>query len=80
MSEFNVVLAERTGLGRIHLCGCNSVYLKVGPVTVCLAPAAFAQTAVMIHEAMEQLAKIAEAGQLEEDSIGTKVMHSQFMN
>jgi hypothetical protein len=68
MSDFDVVLAERNGLGRIHLCGCNSVHLKIGPVTVCLAPTAFAQAAAMIREAMARLAEIAEAGRSEEPS------------
>ena len=58
MSDFNVVLAERNGLGHIHLCGCNSIHLSIGPVTVCLAPEAFAQAAIMIRDAMAQLAEI----------------------
>ena len=66
MDEFNVTLAERTGLGRINLCGCRSIHLSVGPVTICLAPEAFAQAANMIREAMEQLAEMTASGQFEE--------------
>lgn len=55
MNDVNVVLAERSGLGRIHLCGCSSIHLSLGPVTVCLAPEAFAQAAAMIRDAMAQL-------------------------
>lgn len=58
MSDFNVILAERTGLGQIRLCGCSSVHLSIGPVTVCLAPEAFAQAATMIRDAMAQLAEM----------------------
>jgi hypothetical protein len=58
MSDFNVVLAERSGLGQIRLCGCKSVHVSLGPVTLCLAPEAFAQAAMMIRDAMAQLAEI----------------------
>ena len=61
MSEFNVVLADHPGLGRVHMCGCNSVHLKIGPVTVCLAPEVFAQMSIMVREAMEELAKVEAA-------------------
>lgn len=66
MSEFKTTLADRKGLGRIHLCECNSVHMSIGPVTVRLAPEVFAQAAIMIREAMEQLAEIAGRGRLEE--------------
>jgi hypothetical protein len=66
MSDLNVVLAESASFGRVHLCSCKSIHLKIGPVTVCLAPEAFAQTAVMVRKAMEQLTQIMAAGPLEE--------------
>lgn len=47
----NVVLAEHAGLGRIHLCDCNSVHVSVGPVTLNLAPDAFLQLAAMMSKA-----------------------------
>ncbi len=80
MTEFNVVLSERNGLGRIHLCGCNSVHLKIGPVTVCLAPEAFAQAALMVREAMEQLAAIAAAGGFDESPKGVGIPPEQLIH
>ena len=56
MDKEKVVLADVPGLGRIHLCECEAIHLNIGPVTINLAPAAFAQTAIMIRQAMEQLA------------------------
>jgi hypothetical protein len=50
----NVVLAEHAGLGRIHLCDCNSVHVSVGPVTLNLAPEAFLQMAQMMSKAAEE--------------------------
>jgi len=58
MDDLKAVLAEEPGIGRIHLCECNSIHFSVGPVTVNLAPEAFAQMATMVHKAMEQLANI----------------------
>jgi hypothetical protein len=72
MSEPTVVLAECKGLGRVYLCSCESVHLKVGPVTLCLAPEAFAQAAAMMREALEELdelAKLEAARRLDQDSL-----------
>ena len=80
MSDFNVVLSQRAGLGRIYLCGCDSVHLKVGPVTVCLAPEAFAQTAKMIREAMEQLAKISASKPFEEEPAADATIQNHLVN
>ncbi len=79
MSDFNVVLAERDGLGRIHLCNCNSIHLKIGPVTVCLAPEAFAQAAVMVRDAMEQLARIVADGRFDNTADGTRPSANQVI-
>lgn len=71
MSEFDVVLADRPGLGRVHMCGCESVHLRVGPITICLSPEVFAQTSIMIREAMEQLARM----RLEPDELPSRLTH-----
>jgi hypothetical protein len=63
MDEINVLLADHPGLGRVRLCECNSIHLTIGPVTVNLAPEAFAQTAILIRNAMEQLTEIVGAKQ-----------------
>lgn len=61
MTQKNVVLADRPGLGRVKLCECNSVHLSLGPVTITLAPEAFAQAAILIRNAMDQFVEIMEA-------------------
>ncbi|MBB6143167.1 hypothetical protein HNQ77_001111 [Silvibacterium bohemicum] len=58
MDDINVILADHPGLGRVRLCECNSIHLSIGPVTVNLAPDVFAQTAILIRNAMEQLDEI----------------------
>jgi hypothetical protein len=58
MCEVKAVLTEHEGLGRIHLCECNSVHMTVGPVTVALAPETFAQMATMVRKAMEELSRV----------------------
>jgi hypothetical protein len=58
MDDINVILADHPGLGRVQLCECNSIHLSIGPVTVNLAPEAFAQTAILIRNAMQQLNEI----------------------
>jgi hypothetical protein len=91
MSEPTVVLAECKGLGRVYLCSCESVHLKVGPVTLCLAPEAFAQASMMMREALEELDQLAkleaskrfEDGSIQdahESSIDDLPLRSQFMN
>jgi hypothetical protein len=68
MSDFNLVLAERSGLGRVHLCGCNSVHLKIGPVSISLSPEAFAQASMMMRQAAEQLARLEMTRALDEET------------
>jgi hypothetical protein len=65
MSDFNVVLAERSGTGAIRLCGCNCIHLNIGPVTINMAPEMFAQAALLVKQAMESLSVIAASGDLE---------------
>jgi hypothetical protein len=60
MQEVNIVLANRKGLGAVRLCGCNTIHLSIGPITLALAPEAFAQAATLMQEAAEQLQKIVE--------------------
>ncbi|HEY0263814.1 MAG TPA: hypothetical protein VGC07_04765 [Granulicella sp.] len=69
MDQNNVMLAEYPGLGNVRLCECKSIHLKIGPITVTLAPEAFAQAACMIRHAMESLAVIAAAGELEPEAL-----------
>lgn len=59
MKDVELVLAEQTGFGRIYICGCNSIHMNVGPVTVNLSPEAFGQMAIMVRKAMEELNQIA---------------------
>jgi len=81
MKEVKVILADCPGLGRVQLCECNSIHLNLGPVTVNLAPEAFAQAADLIHNAMEQLAKIVAAKKLDEDPFSTlNTQKSQFLH
>ena len=81
MDEINVTLAEMSGLGRVWLCGCNSIHLSIGPVTVTLAPEAFLQTASMVRHAMEQLVVIVAAKEVEGDPLqGFEPHHSRFTN
>lgn len=67
MKDVNIILAEMPGMGRVRLCECNSVHLNIGPVTINLEPKAFAQIAVLIDLAMNELDKIVEAKEAEED-------------
>lgn len=53
-TEIDVVLADYPGLGRVRMCGCNTVHLSLGPMTLSLAPEAFVQTAILVRKAMEQ--------------------------
>ena len=59
--DIDVILADQPGLGRVRLCECNSIHLNIGPVTINLAADAFAQTAILLQDAMEQLNEIFSA-------------------
>jgi hypothetical protein len=67
MSDINVILAERNGLGAVRLCECKSIHLSVGPVTINMAVEVFAQTATLIRQAMETLAVIVASGELDQE-------------
>ncbi len=69
MDRNNVTLAEYPGLGKVRLCECSSIHLSLGPVTVTLAPDAFAQAASLIRHAMESLAVIVAAGELDQEPL-----------
>ncbi len=69
MDEINVILADYPGLGKVWLCECNSIHLSIGPVTVTLAPQAFAQTAILIHNAMKELEEISVAKNSDQSSL-----------
>ena len=73
MTDINVILAEYPGLGRVRLCECTSVHMSIGPVTINLAPEAFAQAAVLIQNAMVELKKILDLQQPELNSLEAKV-------
>jgi len=73
MDEISVILAKYQGLGKITLCGCDTVHLSVGPVTLAVAPEAFIQTASMIRDAMEKLREILEAR--EQSSLSAPTPH-----
>jgi hypothetical protein len=61
MHDVNVILADLPGLGRVRLCGCESIHLSIGPVTLNLEQGAFQQLAVLMAAAVEQLAKTQES-------------------
>lgn len=61
MNDFNVILADLPGLGRVQVCDCNSIHVSVGPVTLNLSPEAFAQAAAMLGDAMQRYAKLRES-------------------
>ena len=67
MSDINVVLAESGNFGAVRLCGCKSVHLSVGPVTLNMDPEAFAQTAILIRQAMESLAVIVASSEMDQE-------------
>jgi hypothetical protein len=71
MSDINVILAEHTGLGTVRLCECKSIHMSVGPVTLNMAVEAFMQTATLIRQAMETLAVIVAAGELDQEQPST---------
>jgi hypothetical protein len=81
MSDLNATLAEHTGLGTVRLCECKSIHLTIGPVTINMAVEAFAQTATLIKQAMETLAVIVAAGELDQEQAPTfKHSHSPMMH
>ena len=55
MNDVKAILAEQPGLGRIYLCGCESIHMTIGPVTVNLSPEAFAKVSAMICKAMGEM-------------------------
>ena len=61
MHDINVILAERRGTGAVRLCGCNSIHVSIGPVTINMAPEIFAQTALLMKQAMDSLTLIVAA-------------------
>lgn len=73
MAKINLMLAERPGLGQVRICGCDSVHLSIGPMTILLAPDAFAQAAILIQEAMESLSVLVAAGELDLEATQQKI-------
>jgi len=67
VSDINVVLAERGAFGAVRLCGCKSIHLSVGPITLNMDPEAFAQTAILVKQAMESLAVIVASGEMDQE-------------
>jgi hypothetical protein len=81
MDQAKGLLAEEPGLGKIQLCGCHSIHLSIGPVTLNLAPEAFAQMATMVHKAMEELADIVRSTDDDSDPLKTfEPQRSRFTN
>ncbi len=62
MSDIDIILADHPGLGKIRLCECSSIHISLGPVTINMAPEAFAQSAILVRKAMERLAEILAEG------------------
>lgn len=71
MSDINIILADRPGLGRVRLCECSSIHVSLGPVTINLEPQAFAQTVEMLREAIDRYADIVAAKQTACTSLDT---------
>ncbi|CAN5725705.1 hypothetical protein BH10ACI4_BH10ACI4_19340 [soil metagenome] len=69
MSDIDVILANYPGLGQVRLCGCNTVHLSIGPMTLNLAPEAFAQAATLMRKAMEQLSEVLDAQKTELEAV-----------
>lgn len=61
MHNIHVILADLPGLGRIRLCECNSIQVRIGPVTINLEPSAFHQMADLMASAAGLLTKIEES-------------------
>jgi hypothetical protein len=80
MKDSNVLLSERSGLGAVKLSGGDSIFLTIGPITINLAPAVFAQAAILIREAMESLAVVVAAGELYDDSLDPLTNRSPLPN
>jgi hypothetical protein len=81
MNDINVILAECPGLGRIRLCGCDTVHLSLGPVTITLAPDAFVQAAVLVRHALDQLTEIAAVRDTVKDPLESLPSHAgRFAN
>lgn len=66
MRDVNVILAQRKGTGAIRLCDCNCIHMNIGPVTINLEPEMFAETALLVKEAMERLSVIVAADNVEQ--------------
>ena len=54
-SDQNRTLAERPAIGNVSLCGCGTVHVSVGGVTVRLAPEAFGEMLRMCQDAADRL-------------------------
>ncbi len=81
MDDINVILAELPGLGRVRLCSCNTIHLSIGPVTVGLAPEVFAQVAILMRNAMDQLVVIVAAKEAGHDALqASEPQHRRFIN
>ncbi len=50
----SLVLAERS-LGTVSLCGCGTVHVGIGSVTMRLSPEAFCELVVLCRSAADQL-------------------------
>jgi hypothetical protein len=80
MKNGNVLLSERSGLGAVKLSGGDSIFLTIGPITINLAPAVFAQAAILIREAMESLAVVVAAGELYDEGLEALTTRSPLPN
>ena len=61
MNNFSILLSEDPGVGRVQLCDEHCVHLTIGPVTLNLSPAAFAEAATLVRDAMDELSKLMQA-------------------
>lgn len=67
MNEFEVLLSNYPGLGRIQLCSRNCIHFSVGPVTLNLTPSAFVQAATLVRNAMDELSRLIASGEATAD-------------
>jgi hypothetical protein len=80
MDDESVILSERSELGAVRLSGHSAIHLTIGPITIHLAPDVFAQTALLIREAMESLAVLVAAGELSGEKTPVMKVRSPLPN
>jgi hypothetical protein len=50
-----IVLAENRAVGNVALCGCGTIHVSIGAVSLRLAPEVFGEAAAMMRQALQNL-------------------------